>query len=125
MHSVIVKLTRTTMIIPIVGALGVRLDRKEMHSHHVRWHAIIPWFLVWFVGTAALDTVGSIRTAWRAGLVELAIVLITVAIAAAIGLSTHLGGMRRAGYRPRLLRTLTWLTVAVTSLGLQLSAGSW
>ena len=123
-HSVIVKLTRTTMIIPVVGALGVMARRKNAHGHHVRWQAIMPWFLVWFVAAAVLETVGVVPSAWHAALSELAIVMITVALAA-IGLSTHLGDMRRAGYRPLLLGTVTWLTVAVTSLGLQLLVGSW
>jgi len=123
-HSVIVKLTRTTMIIPIVAALGVMERRKSTHATHVRWHKIIPWFLVWFLATAILETLGAIPAGWHAGLAESSIVLITVALAA-IGLSTHLGDMGRAGYRPLLLGTLTWITVAITSLGLQLLVGSW
>jgi uncharacterized integral membrane protein (TIGR00698 family) len=123
-HSVIVKLTRTTMIIPVVAALGLITRRAKGGDHHVRWHAIIPWFLVWFLATAVLETVGVVPAAWHAGLAELAVVLITIALAA-IGLSTHLGDMRRAGYRPLLLGTLTWLTVALTSLGLQWLMGGW
>jgi len=33
--------------------------------------------------------------------------------------------MRRAGYRPLLLGTVTWATVAVTGLAMQLLVGSW
>lgn len=123
-HSVIVKLTRTTMIIPIVAALGVIARRSRTDGSHVRWHTVIPWFLLWFLAAAVLETVGVIPANWHAALSELAIVLITVALAA-IGLSTHLGAMRRAGYRPLLLGTVTWATVAVTSLGLQLLIGTW
>ena len=124
LHSVIVKLTRTTMIIPIVAALGVLARRRSAHATHVRWHKVIPWFLVWFVAAAIIESIGLVPAAWHAGLAELSIVLITVALAA-IGLSTHLGDMRRAGYRPLLLGTVTWVTVAVTGLAMQLLVGSW
>ena len=124
LHSVIVKLTRTTMIIPIVAALGVLTRRRSAHATHVRWHKVIPWFLVWFVAAAIVESIGLVPSAWHPGLAELSIVLITVALAA-IGLSTHLGDMRRAGFRPLLLGTVTWATVAVTGLAMQLLVGSW
>lgn len=122
-HSVIVKLTRTTMIIPVVAVLGVIARRRET-GRTVRWHTVVPWFLVWFVGAALLESVGLVPAAWHTPLANLALVLITVALAS-IGLSTHLGDMRRAGYRPLLLGTLTWATVAVTGLLLQFAVGSW
>jgi uncharacterized membrane protein YadS len=42
----------------------------------------------------------------------------------AIGLSTDIGSFRRAGPRPLLLGGLLWITVALTSLGLQWLTGS-
>lgn len=124
LHSVIVKLTRTTMIIPIVAVLGIVTRRRTAHATRVRWHAVIPWFLVWFIVAVIVESVGVVPASWHAGLSEVSIALITVALAA-IGLSTHLGDMRRAGFRPLLLGTATWVTVAVTGLALQLLVGSW
>jgi uncharacterized membrane protein YadS len=111
------------MIIPVVAVLGV-LARRGDAGRTVHWHRIVPWFLVWFVAAAVLESVGMVPDAWRAPLASLAVVLITVALAA-IGLSTHLGEMRRAGYRPLMLGTLTWMTVAITGLVLQFAVGSW
>jgi uncharacterized integral membrane protein (TIGR00698 family) len=122
-QSVIVKVTRTTMIIPVVAVLGV-LARRGDAGRTAHWHRVVPWFLVWFVFAAVLESVGMVPDAWRAPLAGLAVVLITVALAA-IGLSTHLGEMRRAGYRPLMLGTLTWMTVAITGLVLQFAVGSW
>jgi uncharacterized integral membrane protein (TIGR00698 family) len=122
-HSVIVKLTRTTMIIPVVAALGI-LARRRDADRTVRWHKVVPWFLVWFVGAAVLESIGAIPAAWHAPLADLAVVLITVALAA-IGLSTQLGAMRRAGHQPLVVGTLTWATVALTGLALQFAVGSW
>jgi len=122
-HSVIVKLTRTTMIIPVVAVLGIVARRRDA-DRTVRWHKVVPWFLVWFVGAAVLESIGAIPAAWHAPLADLAVVLITVALAA-IGLSTQLGAMRRAGHRPLVVGTLTWATVALTGLALQFAVGSW
>jgi len=122
-HSVIVKLTRTTMIIPVVAALAVIARRRDA-DRSVRWHTVIPWFLLWFLAAAVIESVGAVPVAWHAALSNLAVALITVALAA-IGLSTHLGAMRRAGYRPLVLGTLTWATVACTGLLLQFAVGSW
>jgi len=122
-QSVIVKVTRTTMIIPVVAVLGV-LARRGDAGRTERWHRVVPWFLVWFVAAAVLKSVGMVPDAWRAPLAGLAVVLITLALAA-IGLGTHLGEMRRAGYRPLMLGTLTWMTVAITGLVLQFAVGSW
>jgi len=48
---------------------------------------------------------------WHTALSNLAIVSITVALAA-IGLRTQLDAMRQAGHRSLVLATLTWATVA-------------
>jgi uncharacterized membrane protein YadS len=89
-QSVIVKVTRTTMIIPVVAVLDVLARRRGDAGRTVHWHGVVPWFLVWFVVVAVLESVGMVPDAWHAQLAGLAVVLITVALAA-IGLGTHLG----------------------------------
>jgi uncharacterized membrane protein YadS len=42
----------------------------------------------------------------------------------AIGLSTDLAGLRRAGHRPLLLGALLWIVVSLASLGLQRLTGT-
>jgi len=111
-HAVLVKLTRTLAILPVAGALALR------HRSGVRWTQIVPWFLLWFALAASLDTAGVIPGAWHGALQQLAVGLITVALAA-VGLTTDLRALRRAGARPLLLGTLVWAAVASTSLLLQ------
>ena len=122
-HAVIVKLTRTTLIIPIAAVLAIVARRKDAATQGVRWVKVIPWFLGWFVFTAALKTAGAIPKSFATPISNLSISLIAIALAA-IGLSTHLGDMRRVGYRPLALGTLTWFVVAITGLGLQWVSGS-
>jgi uncharacterized membrane protein YadS len=49
--------------------------------------------------------------------------MITAALAA-IGLSTDVGHVRRTGLRPLALGAVLWLTVGLTSLGLQALTGT-
>ena len=119
-HAVVVKLTRTLAILPVAAFLAVLAGRTRA----VAWRRIAPWFLLVFVVAAGLRTVQVIpRGADHASRV-LAEVLITVALAA-IGLSTRLGILRRAGARPLLLGALVWFAVAVTSLAVQRATGRW
>lgn len=122
-HAVLVKLTRTTMIVPIAAVLAFAASRRSDRAA-VRWTKIVPWFLLWFVAAAGLHTAGAFPHALDSPLQRLAVVLITLALSA-IGLSTRLGDIRRAGSRPLLLGTLVWIAVAVTSLGLQRLTGHW
>jgi uncharacterized integral membrane protein (TIGR00698 family) len=108
-YAVVVKLTRTLMIIPIVLALSGR--RRSALS-------LVPWFLVAFVGVAALHTLGVIPSSMLPILHSLALLFIAVALAA-VGLSTDVAALRRAGPRPLLLGLILWVAVSLTSLGLQ------
>jgi uncharacterized integral membrane protein (TIGR00698 family) len=114
-HAVVVKLTRTTMIVPIVIALAVKQRRA------VSWRATIPWFLVAFTAAAALRTAHIVPASWTPSLKHTALVLVTLALAA-IGLSTRVSALRRVGPRPLLLGLAVWCAVALTSLGIQLVA---
>jgi uncharacterized integral membrane protein (TIGR00698 family) len=107
-YAVVVKLVRTLMIIPIVLALS---GRRSVLS-------LVPWFLVAFVAVAALHTFGLIPLFSLPILHQLALLFIAVALAA-VGLSTDVGALRRAGARPLLLGLILWVAVSLTSLGLQ------
>lgn len=83
---------------------------------------LVPWFLVGFLLVAATNSVGAIPAAGHVPLQHASVFLITVALSA-IGLSTDVAGLRRAGPRPLLLGGGLWVVVAGTSLLLQWAAG--
>jgi uncharacterized membrane protein YadS len=145
-YSIVVKLTRSLMLIPIVIALAVFRARRARPAavaggpasagegavdtagsapsgHTMPWRKIVPPFLIGFVLASALDTVGVIPNGWHPGLSTLGTFLITTALAA-VGLSLRLADMRRAGPRPLLLGAVLWATVAASSLGLQALTGT-
>ena len=131
-YGLVVKLTRTLMLIPIVVVLAILTARKEARRDAVNsgfslrtmpWRRIVPLFLIGFIVAAALGSLGVIPAAWHPALSFLGTFLITTALAG-IGLAMRLGDMRKAGPRPLLLGALLWIAVAVSSLGLQALTGT-
>ncbi len=121
-YAVIVKLTRTTLIIPIALALAaaklVRNRRAAGGAVTVRWRTLVPWFVVFFLLAAVANTLGAFGPAERTALSHIALFLIVMALSA-IGLSAQFGAMRRTGIKPLLLGALLWATVGLSSLALQ------
>jgi uncharacterized integral membrane protein (TIGR00698 family) len=84
---------------------------------------LVPWFLIGFVVAAALNSAGLIPSGSHGSLQHGSVFLVSVALAA-IGLSTNVPALRKAGPKPVLLGALLWITVAVASLGLQTLTGT-
>ncbi|TCK26801.1 YeiH family protein [Pseudonocardia endophytica] len=134
-YAVIVKLTRTLMIIPIVVGLAMWAARREAavsepagagdaaQKRRLPWRKLVPLFLVGFVATSALTSVGVIPAAWHPALTAVGTFLITTALAG-IGLSMQPSEIRHAGIRPLLLGAVLWVLVAASSLGLQALTGT-
>ena len=131
-YSVVVKLTRTLMIIPI--CLGLAFWRARHHRRRalaadvtttaptVPWRRMFPWFMVYFLAAVAANSLGLIPHGWHAPLSQAAVFLITTALVS-IGLSTRVGDMHRNGLRPLALGAVLWATVGISSLLLQLLSG--
>lgn len=139
-YAVVVKLTRTLLIIPIclgLAALTGRADKAAGAAHgsaevvetaaaasqpkarqKVRIHRLVPWFLIGFLVVVAVNSAGLIPHGAHSVLNETSMFMITIAMSA-IGLSTDLVGLRRTGPRPLILGAALWVIVSVTSLGLQ------
>ena len=141
-YAVVVKLVRTLMIIPICVGLAWLTDRKKaaaaVPSAAVpaggvpaggrrmsprRVLRLVPWFLIGFVVAALANTVGLVPAAAHGALSNVSLFFVAVALSA-IGLSTDVRALRRAGAKPLLLGLLLWITVAGTSLGLQALTGT-
>jgi uncharacterized integral membrane protein (TIGR00698 family) len=122
-HATIVKLTRATLILPIVGVLAVlRARERRVAGARVPWRRIIPWFIVWFLAAALVNTTGLVPPAWHAPIGTLAAFLISTALAA-IGLQTQFAKLLRTGARPLAFGFVLWVAVALSSLALQRLTG--
>ncbi|MBR7828556.1 putative sulfate exporter family transporter [Actinospica sp. MGRD01-02] len=136
-YGIVIKLTRTLMLIPIVIGLAAFTARREARTaasgegdvvpgfslRAMPWRKIVPVFLIGFLAAAALDSIGVIPAGWHSPLSTFGTFLITTALAG-IGLSMRLADMRRAGHRPVLLGAVLWATVALSSLALQALTGT-
>lgn len=120
-YAIVVKLTRTLLIIPISLGLAT-LERRKLKSDEskpsVHVARLVPWYLIGFLLVAAANSFGLIPKGIHHGLVLFSVFLISMALAA-IGLSTDIAGFRRTGPRPLLLGGILWVLVSVTSLLLQ------
>lgn len=137
--AVVVKLTRSLMIIPIVMTLALLGSRRKRTSHEgpecedtkrgrllgrsLPWNRLVPVFLIGFVVAAALNSIGLVPSGWHHSLSSIGSFLITVALAG-IGLTIRPAEMRASGHRPLLLGGLLWICVSLTSLGLQAATGA-
>jgi uncharacterized integral membrane protein (TIGR00698 family) len=128
-YGVIVKLTRTLAIIPV--CLGLAAIRGGHGTHGTGASAvrrvtvcrIVPVFIVAFMAAVAANTIGLVPAGWHYPISHLSAWMITAALAA-IGLSTDVHHIRRAGFRPLVLGAVLWVTVGLTSLGLQALTGA-
>ncbi|HEY1412410.1 MAG TPA: putative sulfate exporter family transporter [Rhodopila sp.] len=121
--ATIVKLTRTTLIIPLVLGFGLALPflvKQEGDAPQPllkRVYAAVPTFIILFVLAAAANTAGLIGS--HAMQVQMLGRLVMVVALAAVGLQGHWRAFVGAGSRPLVLGLATWIVVAVSSLAVQ------
>ncbi|HEX6454282.1 MAG TPA: putative sulfate exporter family transporter [Trebonia sp.] len=110
--------------VPAVGgaaASAARVTGRRMSPRRVL--RLVPWFLIGFVVAALINTAGLVPAGAHGGLSDVSLFFVAVALSA-IGLSTDVAALRRAGAKPVLLGLMLWITVAGTSLGLQALTGT-
>jgi uncharacterized integral membrane protein (TIGR00698 family) len=129
-YAIVVKLVRTLMIIPICVGLAWLTDRRTgaaaergRRMSPRRAVRLVPWFLIGFVVAALVNTAGLIPVSTHGALSDVSLFFVAVALSA-IGLSTNVTALRRAGAKPVLLGAMLWVTVGAASLGLQALTGS-
>ncbi len=128
-YATIVKLTRSTLIIPVCLVLAFYVATREKRRHKQQEHLghfslarIFPWFILWFLVASAARTAGLIPGDMRPALHILAELMIIVALTA-VGLAANLRRMASTGLRPIVLGLGVWVVVAVSSLLVQLFIG--
>ena len=109
-HAIVVKLVRTLMIIPICLGLAALTARRQpakpaamparqpesARMSPLRVVRLVPWFLIGFVVAAGLNSAGVIPSGSHGPLQHVSVFLVAVALSA-IGLSTNVPALRKAG----------------------------
>ncbi|WP_406439191.1 putative sulfate exporter family transporter [Streptomyces sp. NBC_01613] len=125
-YAVVVKLTRSLMIVPICVALRIRQSRRQRTAGPVptagqAWR-VFPVFILGFLAASALATSGAVPPSWDPTLSATGLYLITTALTG-IGLTLDWSHLREAGVRPLVLGAVLWSAVSAASLGLQFLSG--
>lgn len=124
-YATIVKLVRTTFIIPITFCLAMLIARKKKQQQKLEEHAVpynalkvFPWFIVWFLIASLLNTIGLFGDGFLTFTSYASKFMIVMALTA-IGLSANFRSMLKTGVRPIHFGLIVWFFVAVVSLGVQ------
>lgn len=118
--AVIVKLTRTLMIVPVTLVLAIYTSRKEKGKQAGSYNIakIFPWFVLGFVAASVINTFIPLPAGMSTFLSQAGKFVIVMAMAA-IGLNTNLVKLIKNGGKPILLGAVCWVVLALTSLAVQ------
>lgn len=118
--AVIVKLTRTLMIVPVTLVLAFYYSRKTAQKKQSGYHfsKIFPWFVLGFVMTSVISTFLPIPTAAINVLVQCGKYLIVMAMVS-IGLNTNVVKLIKNGGKSIVLGFICWGVLSITSLVIQ------
>lgn len=118
--AVIVKLTRTLMIVPITLALALYTSKKAAGDQKGGYNIvkIFPWFVVGFVAASIINTFLPMPYQMGSNLAQVGKFIIVMAMAA-IGLNTNIVKLIKSGAKPILLGFICWSVLSLTSLVVQ------
>jgi uncharacterized integral membrane protein (TIGR00698 family) len=123
-YATIVKLTRTTMIIPIsliftiIVAYKKKKEAKEDKNVNFSLKKIFPWFILWFLVASLLNTLGLFNENAIKYINTLGKFMIVMALCA-VGLNSDFKKMIKTGFKPIFLGLIVWFTVAIVSVAVQ------
>ncbi len=125
--AVIVKLTRTLFIVPIVLIFSIIHARKKvklgqeqptMQMEKPKLINIFPWFILMFIAVVAIKSTGLIPKPAVTSISMLSKLFMVMALGA-IGLKTSLNEVKGVGWKPMLLGVLIDTSVVFVALGAQ------
>lgn len=118
--AVIVKLTRTLMIVPVTLVLAIYTSHKAKGSQTGSYSLvkIFPWFVLGFIAASVINTFVALPAGMGSFLSQAGKFVIVMAMAA-IGLNTNLVKLVKNGGKPILLGGICWAVLAATSIVVQ------
>lgn len=108
--ATIVKMTRVALLVPLLLVIGLWLQRRDASLSGNKAKLPVPWFAIWFLIFAIVNSLGIIPTPTLELLRAFDIFLLTMAMTA-LGIETRFAQMKAAG--PRVLALATVLFVVL------------
>ncbi|RKQ38541.1 YeiH family putative sulfate export transporter [Enterobacter sp. R1(2018)] len=117
--AVIAKMLRVMMLAPFLIFLAARIKQLAPAGASRAGKIAIPWFAVLFILVAIFNSFHLLPETLVNALVSLDTFLLAMAMAA-LGLTTHIGALRKAGVRPLLMALVlfVWLIVGGGAINL-------
>jgi uncharacterized integral membrane protein (TIGR00698 family) len=119
--AVIVKLTRTLMIVPVTLFLAIYISKNKTSNGKNKSYnfiKIFPWFVIGFIVASIINTFIPLPTGTSSLLSQLGKFVIVMAMAS-IGLNTHIVQLVKNGGKPILLGFICWIVLSLTSIIVQ------
>lgn len=124
--AALVKMTRTTMIVPIALIFSIIVSRRaakmeqgggdgDKTAGKFSFTKTFPWFVLGFLAMSLWSTWGGMPVAWSSASKFAGKFLIVVALSA-IGLNTDIRKLLSAGIKPIILGAVLWAVVATLGL---------
>lgn len=113
--ATVVKLTRITLLAPVVFGLAWWLRRRGAAGEAKV--SAVPWFLVMFVVFAAVNSSGLVPAPWLEALRRADLWLLCVGMAG-VGLQTGFHDLKAAGWAPIAAGAAQWAFLAVAALAM-------
>lgn len=122
-YAIIVKLTRTLSIVPVVlifSYIRHRLEKTE--GEKVSVSAIFPWFIVFFLGMVILRSVGIISPDVASVFSKISKFAMVMSLGA-IGLNTNFKAVSKSGFLPMFHGFIISILVVIVSFVVQMFMG--
>ncbi|MTD26483.1 YeiH family putative sulfate export transporter [Erwinia sorbitola] len=115
--AVIAKLLRIMMLAPFLLLLAAKVRRSEGADHS--GPITFPWFALMFIGVTLFNSLHLLPDAWITHINQFDNLLLATAMAA-LGLTTQVSALKRAGFKPLLLGLMlfVWLIIGGGAINL-------
>jgi len=122
--AVIAKMLRVMMLAPFLLLLAMRVKSLNAHSGEKHGKITFPWFALLFIGVAVVNSFHLLPASLVNALVYLDTLLLTMAMAA-LGVTTHISSLKKAGVRPLLMALVLFIWLIVGGAGVNLLVHHW
>ena len=121
--AVIAKMLRVMMLAPFLLLLAARVRQLAPAGDKEKRKITIPWFAILFIAVAVVNSFHLLPAALVRTLVTLDTILLAMAMAA-LGLTTHVSALKKAGAKPLLMALMlfAWLIVGGGAINLAVRA---
>lgn len=117
--AVISKMLRVMMLAPFLLFIGACLRRQSTDANTTAGGVTFPWFALLFIGVALFNSLDVVPAHAVEAINQFDTFLLAMAMAA-LGLTTHMSALKRAGAKPLLMASLLFVWLIIGGGGINL-----